>query len=832
MLKKRRQLWALFLSVVLIGTQLPVMVMAENNVPENGNIVSAETSDSSVEKPSVQEETEGNLSDMEASYEVPESTEEKSSEIPSIEPLLCSKTEDCSLLDEHEGECIVPLPANGSLAKTIIGWTFVDDENLNEGELPLIGVSEDNQADLDTVVSMLPTQISGLIEGGEGSVTLNIISWSCPDYKQDTNSNWPLTGEYTFMANMPEGYACSPVPAVKIVLGDGQTYDTWDTSTTAAYLFDAAAGILKIIENAGTTQWRNDPQVKEEDVKKVVFEKGVTSIGDKAFYDCLNLKEVELPEGLTSIGDNAFYKCSNLKEIELPEGLTTIGKQAFWNCTGLEEVNLPEGLTTLGEDVFYLCKGLKRVNLPEGLTTLGKQVFNRCSGLKEIKLPASLTSIGDKAFMYCSSLEEVEIPEKITIIGVQTFSNCTRLKKFTFPEKLKTIGTSAFQKCESLTKVILPDNLELIDQNAFEDCSNLTEVIIPAGIVTVGSWVFRDNDNLKSVTFLGKNAPNIGENIFLNSPGAAISVPAGASGYSEKFSGTIPINTIPVPVIMDHPQDVTITAGSTANFTVTATGAQPFSFQWQENKGSGWENVTDGIGRNTSSYTTIKAHAGMNGWQYRCIITNVSGSVTSEAAAVKVLTYSGGSSNSVYEPKGSYEVTGDKISQNVSSLDLKKLADASKSLTLSCDKTSMTFDSVALKAILEAVPATADNITFASVPVDLSGDVAELIGSRPVYNFTISYKDSKGNPVMVPVNFSKGSVSIAINYTPVPNEVMGNLFMVYVDSKGAATWLDKSNYVDGKVLAEVSHFSIYGIAYKVPIRWPIERRIAVFRHKR
>lgn len=771
MLKKRRQLWALFLSVVLIGTQLPVMVMAENNVPENGSSVSAGLSDSSVEKLPVPEQTERNLSNMETGYEVPESTAKKSTEIPSKEPILCTKTEDCSLMDGHEGECTVPLPANGSLAKTITGWTFVDDENLNEGELPLIGVSVDNQADLDTVVSMLPTQISGLIEGGEGSVTLNIISWSCPDYKQDTNSNWPLTGEYTFMANMPEGYACSPVPAVKIVLGDGQTYGTWDTSTTAAYLFDEATGILTIIENAGTTQWRKDPQVKEEDVKKVVFEKGVTSIGD-----------------------SAFYYCQNLKEVELPEGLTTIGKYAFWKCTGLEKMKLPEGLTTLGESVFY-----------------------GCGGLKEIKLPASLTSLGRKAFFECSSLEEVEIPDKITIIGVQTFSSCKELKKFTFPKQLNTIGDSAFEYCESLTKVILPDNLERIDESAFRFCSNLTEVIIPAGIVNIGSWVFRNNENLKSVTFLGKNAPSIGENIFLNSPEVTISVPAGASGYCD---------------IIDHPQDVTITAGSTANFTVTATGVQPFSFQWQENKGSGWENVTDGTGSNTSSYTTIKAHAGMNGWQYRCIITNVSGSVTSEAAAVKVLTYSGGSSNSVYEPKGSYEVTGDKISQNVSSSNLKKLADASKSLTLSCDKVGMTFDAEALKGILAAVPATADNITFASIPVDLSGDVAELTGSRPVYNFTISYKDSKGNPIIVQVDFPTDSVSIAIDYTPAPNEVMGNLFMVYVDSEGDMTWLDNSSYVDGRILAEVSHFSIYGIAYKVPIRWPIERRIAVFRHKR
>lgn len=40
--------------------------------------------------------------------------------------------------------------------------------------------------------------------------------------------------------------------------------------------------------------------------------------------------------------------------------------------------------------------------------------------------------------------------------------------------------------------------------------------------------------------------------------------------------------------------------------------------------------------------------------------------------------------------------------------------------------------------------------------------------------------------------------------------------MVYLDGKGNVTWLNQSSYTDGRMLAEVSHFSAYGAAYQAP----------------
>lgn len=129
----------------------------------------------------------------------------------------CTKTEGCTLPDGHEGECVPGLPPANVLVKTITGWTFVDDGSLNEGELVLPGVSADNPVDFDTVVLMLPTAIHAEIEGAQPEDIG--LGWTCKAFRQDEDGSWPVAGSYTFMAELPEGYACDPLPAVRVLLG-------------------------------------------------------------------------------------------------------------------------------------------------------------------------------------------------------------------------------------------------------------------------------------------------------------------------------------------------------------------------------------------------------------------------------------------------------------------------------------------------------------------------------------------------------------------------------------------------------------------------------------
>lgn len=173
-----------------------------------------------------------------------------------------------------------------------------------------------------------------------------------------------------------------------------------------------------------------------------------------------------------------------------------------------------------------------------------------------------------------------------------------------------------------------------------------------------------------------------------------------------------------------------------------------------------------------------------------------------------------------YELQGSHTVAGGSISLSLSIVNLKKLVDSGKSLTIRSEKSGMIFKPAALEAILSAVPYEDGYITFSAAPADISAypDAAKLIGPRPVYDFTISSTDNSGKTVAVAVNFPPGSASITLNYTLAAGEAAGSLFMAYVDGKGDVTWLGKSSYVDDWIMAEVPHFSTYGAAYQTSVQ--------------
>jgi glucose/arabinose dehydrogenase len=83
------------------------------------------------------------------------------------------------------------------------------------------------------------------------------------------------------------------------------------------------------------------------------------------------------------------------------------------------------------------------------------------------------------------------------------------------------------------------------------------------------------------------------------------------------------------PVIGTNPQSQTITAGQPVTFTVAASGAAPLSYQWQR-------NGTNISGATAASYTIDAVQASDNGAQFRCVVTNSSGSATSNAATLTV----------------------------------------------------------------------------------------------------------------------------------------------------------------------------------------------------
>ena len=73
----------------------------------------------------------------------------------------------------------------------------------------------------------------------------------------------------------------------------------------------------------------------------------VTSIGSRAFEDCISLAEITIPNSVNSIGSYAFSGCTYLAEITIPNSVTSIGNYAFYGCSGLKEVIIEDGNSTL-----------------------------------------------------------------------------------------------------------------------------------------------------------------------------------------------------------------------------------------------------------------------------------------------------------------------------------------------------------------------------------------------------------------------------------------------------------------------------------------------------
>ncbi len=83
------------------------------------------------------------------------------------------------------------------------------------------------------------------------------------------------------------------------------------------------------------------------------------------------------------------------------------------------------------------------------------------------------------------------------------------------------------------------------------------------------------------------------------------------------------------PTISAQPSAVTVTAGATGTFSVTATGDGPVTYQWQRDGA----NIS---GATAASYSTAATTVADNGALFRVVVTNTAGSVTSSAVALTV----------------------------------------------------------------------------------------------------------------------------------------------------------------------------------------------------
>lgn len=164
-----------------------------------------------------------------------------------------------------------------------------------------------------------------------------------------------------------------------------------------------------------------------------------------------NTKKVIIDKGITSIGDYAFASLNYLEEVEIPDDVTSMGRDAFYDCSSLVTIDIPKSVTEIGIAAFARCEKLENITVPENITEINDLVFNHCHALRKINIPKKVTKIGQGAFWNCESLESITIPEKITRIEDNTFENCQKLEMLAIPASVKYIGRYAFSMNKNQT---------------------------------------------------------------------------------------------------------------------------------------------------------------------------------------------------------------------------------------------------------------------------------------------------------------------------------------------------------------------------------------------
>ncbi|MCL2811270.1 MAG: leucine-rich repeat domain-containing protein [Clostridia bacterium] len=298
----------------------------------------------------------------------------------------------------------------------------------------------------------------------------------------------------------------------------------------------------------------------------------ITTIGEGAFQNCVNLTEINLPDTIISIGPNAF-EGSGITSVLIPPnaqaeplafaGISISGirisddaadeQVAAWSeALGFpwyapllrvsEEpaalVMMPDTFTPNAESDFTFDAAAGTIEKYVGTAAdiviprtiggvevkrIGVTAFSNLSlftilndtdqnaGIRSVVIPETVDFIEDSAFYGCIGLKAVDCYGPLTRLGRSAFDGCEALETVTFHNGLRQIDNYAFNFCSALTRVEWGDALDSIGDSAFHQ-SGLTGPLA-LDVRSIGDQAFWRSANLTEV-HISERIEKIGNGAF------------------------------------------------------------------------------------------------------------------------------------------------------------------------------------------------------------------------------------------------------------------------------------------------------------------------------
>ena len=308
----------------------------------------------------------------------------------------------------------------------------------------------------------------------------------------------------------------------------------------------------------------------------------------------------------------------------IPDGVTTIGDEAFCECESLTSVTIPDSVTSIGDEAFCRCWSLTSVTIPDGVTTIGNYAFLDCKALTSVTIPRSVTSIGEYAFGWCRQSEAVRFVFDLDPIDGFTIYGYTGTAAQRYAEE-NEFDFVALSDIPTITSQ--PVSASVVPGKA------VTFEVSASGENLSYQWYYKKADAASWTKWVGKTSASISfKGISTNNGCQYRCIVSNEAGSVTSEAATLTV--ISKPVITAQPESASVALGQTVTFEVSASG-ENLRYQWYYKK-PGAASWIKWAGK-TSASISFKGISSNNGCQYRCIVSNEAGSVTSEAVTLTVL---------------------------------------------------------------------------------------------------------------------------------------------------------------------------------------------------